>query len=167
MEAALESYRTSELSLPELVKATGKLLAQIDLKSNDERVRAVPDVRTLRYYQTLGLLQKPIRYKGRTALYGFEHLLQVVAIKLLQAREQSLAQVQRSLQAATTGQLESAVREALGAGPPPAVAPQRPLLSVLVRPGVIVTIDPAEVPDPEAVLQRIIVSLSDTPGGSS
>ncbi len=165
MEAALESIRDCELSLPGLVQAAGELLAQIDLKTSDERVRAVPDVRTLRYYQTLGLLPKPARYKGRTALYGFEHLLRVVAIKLLQAREQSLAQIQRSLQAATAQQLEAAVREALGAGPPAEPA-QRPLLSVMVRPGVIVTIDPAQVSDPEAVLQRIIVSLSDTPGGS-
>ena len=61
------------------------------IASGDERVRAVPDARTVRDYQTLGLLPKPQRYRGRSAMYGFEHLLRIVAVKLLQAHDQSLA----------------------------------------------------------------------------
>ena len=50
------------------------------------RVRDVPDLRTIRYYTTLGLLDRPAAMRGRTALYGPRHLLQLVAIKRLQAR---------------------------------------------------------------------------------
>jgi hypothetical protein len=58
------------------------------------RVRDVPDLRTIRYYTTLGLLDRPAEMRGRTALYRHRHLLQLVAIKRLQARGLSLAQVQ-------------------------------------------------------------------------
>ena len=58
------------------------------------RVREVPDIRTIRYYTTLGLLDRPAQMRGRTALYGRRHLLQLVAIKRLQAKGLSLAEVQ-------------------------------------------------------------------------
>jgi DNA-binding transcriptional MerR regulator len=58
------------------------------------RVREVPDIRTIRYYTTLGLLDRPAQLRGRTALYGRRHLLQLVAIKRLQAKGLSLAEVQ-------------------------------------------------------------------------
>jgi DNA-binding transcriptional MerR regulator len=59
------------------------------------RVRDVPDLRTIRYYTTLGLLDRPAEMRGRTALYGQRHLLQLVAIKRLQARGLTLAEVQQ------------------------------------------------------------------------
>tara|TARA_R110002072_G_scaffold16192_3_gene63639 strand:+ start:123 stop:881 length:759 start_codon:yes stop_codon:yes gene_type:complete len=58
------------------------------------RVRAVPDRRTIRYYTTLGLVDRPSEMRGRTAYYGRRHLLQLVAIKRLQGEGQSLAEVQ-------------------------------------------------------------------------
>ncbi len=58
------------------------------------RVRDVPDLRTIRYYTTLGLLDRPAAMQGRTALYGPRHLLQLVALKRLQARGLCLAAVQ-------------------------------------------------------------------------
>jgi len=61
------------------------------------RVRSLPDPRTIRYYTTLGLLDKPAEMRGRTAFYGRRHVLQLVAIKRLQARGLSLVDVQQSL----------------------------------------------------------------------
>jgi DNA-binding transcriptional MerR regulator len=61
------------------------------------RVRSIPDVRTIRYYTTIGLVAKPAEMRGRTALYGRRHVLQLVAIKKLQARGLSLVEVQQSL----------------------------------------------------------------------
>ena len=57
------------------------------------QVRAVPDDRTVRYYGTIGLLDRPVM-RGRTALYGRRHLAQVVAIKRLQTMGRSLAEIQ-------------------------------------------------------------------------
>jgi DNA-binding transcriptional MerR regulator len=70
------------------------------------RVRDVPDQRTIRYYSTLGLLDRPAEMRGRTAYYGRRHLLQLVAIKRLQARDLSLAEIQRHLLGASNATLE-------------------------------------------------------------
>src|SRR5437660_12778010 len=59
------------------------------------RVRDVPDRRTIRYYTTLGLIDRPAAMRGRTAYYGRRHLLQLVAIKRLQARGLTLAELQQ------------------------------------------------------------------------
>jgi DNA-binding transcriptional MerR regulator len=69
------------------------------------RVREVPDQRTIRYYTTLGLLDRPAAMRGRTALYGRRHLLQLVAIKRLQARGIPLAELQRQLLGLTDSEL--------------------------------------------------------------
>jgi DNA-binding transcriptional MerR regulator len=70
------------------------------------RVRDVPDQRTIRYYTTLGLIDRASEMRGRTALYGARHLLQLVAIKKLQAKGQTLAEVQRALAGQTNAVLE-------------------------------------------------------------
>lgn len=62
----------------------------------NNRVRDVPDRRTIRYYTTLGLLDRPTM-RGRTALYGLRHLLQLAVIKRLQAKGWPLAKIQRSV----------------------------------------------------------------------
>ena len=61
------------------------------------RVRDVPDRRTIRYYTTLGLLDRPAGWRGRTALYGRRHLAQLVAIKRLQTHGLSLVEIQARL----------------------------------------------------------------------
>ena len=61
------------------------------------RVRAVPDVRTIRYYTTLGLIDRPAEMQGRTALYGLKHVEQLVAIKRLQAQGLTLSDIQQQL----------------------------------------------------------------------
>lgn len=61
------------------------------------QVRDFPDKRTIRYYTTLGLIDRPAEIRGRTAFYGRRHVLQLVAIKRLQARRLSLGEIQRAL----------------------------------------------------------------------
>lgn len=90
------------------------------------KIRAFPDLRTLRYYTTLGLLDRPAELRGRTAYYGRRHLLQVVAIKRLQAQGRTLGDIQAQL----TGQSDVAL-EALAQLPAdlsltPAAMPERP-----------------------------------------
>lgn len=60
------------------------------------RVREVPDERVIRYYTTLGLVDRPT-YEGRVAKYGPRHLKQIVAIKRLQSEGLTLSQVQARL----------------------------------------------------------------------
>ena len=37
------------------------------------QIREVPDARSIRYYTTLGLIDRPGEMRGRTALYGKRH----------------------------------------------------------------------------------------------
>jgi DNA-binding transcriptional MerR regulator len=81
-------------TLPELVAEVAARIAALPAPRNGQ-VRAVPDERTVRYYVTLGLLDRPGAMRGRTALYGPRHVAQVVAIKRLQAMGRSLSEIQQ------------------------------------------------------------------------
>src|SRR5438046_6570687 len=86
------------------------------------RVRDVPDRRTIRYYTTLGLIDRPAEMRGRTALYSRRHLLQLVAIKRLQAQGLTLADLQQQLLGQTNALLEKVARlsvEVVDGTPPP------------------------------------------------
>ena len=85
------------------------------------RVRAVPDRRAIRWYTTIGLVDRPVAHRGRTALYGPRHLLQLVAVKRLQARGLPLVAIQQELAGATDSQLARVARLPEGVAPGPAV----------------------------------------------
>jgi DNA-binding transcriptional MerR regulator len=80
-------------TLSELVAEVATRISALPAPKNGQ-VRAVPDDRTIRYYATIGLLDRPSGMRGRTALYGRKHLAQVVAIKRLQAMGRSLSEIQ-------------------------------------------------------------------------
>ncbi|HSV68224.1 MAG TPA: MerR family transcriptional regulator [Mycobacteriales bacterium] len=61
------------------------------------RVRDIPDRRSIRWYATIGLVDRPAAMRGRTALYGDRHLAQIVAIKRRQADGRTLAEIQAEL----------------------------------------------------------------------
>jgi DNA-binding transcriptional MerR regulator len=84
------------------------------------RVRAVPDRRAIRWYTTIGLIDRPVAHRGRTALYGPRHLLQLVAVKRLQARGLPLVAIQQELAGATDSQLARVARLPEGVAPGPA-----------------------------------------------
>jgi DNA-binding transcriptional MerR regulator len=86
------------------------------------RVRDLPDQRAIRWYTTLGLVDRPAAMRGRTALYGRRHLLQLVAIKRLQAAGRSLAEIQEELAAASDEHLER-LADLPATAPPGTAAP--------------------------------------------
>lgn len=138
---------TARWSLEALADAAGDVLDAMPAGEGarpDRRVNPRPDLRTLRYYQSVGLLDRADSGFPRAQGYGYRHLLQVVATKALQASGQPLAQIQRGLTGRTTAELEAAIRPALGsAGMPPASAAPLRLVTVELAPGLLVTIDPA------------------------
>lgn len=80
-------------TLQELVDECADRIRALPAPKNGQ-VRAVPDERTIRYYATLGLLDRPASMRGRTALYHARHLAQVVAIKRMQVMGRSLSEIQ-------------------------------------------------------------------------
>ena len=71
------------------------------------RVRDIPDTRTIRYYTTLGLLDRPAEMRGRTALYAGGICSSSWPSRSLQAEGLSLTQVQERMAGATDRLLES------------------------------------------------------------
>ena len=65
--------------------------------ADSARVRAVPDVRTIRYYTTIGLIDRPAEMRGRTAMYSLRHVEQLVTIKRLQSEGLTLSDIQYRL----------------------------------------------------------------------
>jgi DNA-binding transcriptional MerR regulator len=118
---------TSGWTLDQLAQRVGSALAVDYPGQASGRVREVPDQRAIRWYTTIGLVDRPAAMRGRTALYGRRHLLQLVAIKRLQAAGLSLAEIQRELAGATDAQLERVARvPAREPAPRPTVAAARP-----------------------------------------
>jgi len=84
-------------------------------------VSAAPDARTVRYYTTLGLLDRPT-IEARQARYGERHLLQLLAIKALQAVDLPLAEIQQRLYARSDAELRALSRRS---PPKPVNTPRR------------------------------------------
>ncbi|MCW2881733.1 MAG: putative transcriptional regulator, MerR family [Sphaerisporangium sp.] len=80
------------------------------------RVRDVPNERLIRWYTTIGLLDPPLTRRGRVALYGRRHLLQLIAVKRRQSEGRSIADIQAELAGATDATLEAIARIASPAG---------------------------------------------------
>ena len=95
-------------TLNELLHETKHLLARFGVEAGDRdgRVLSVPDVRTVRYYGTLGLVDRPA-IVDREARYGRRHSLQLAAIKALQARGLPLTEVQKHLYRKTNDELNA------------------------------------------------------------
>jgi DNA-binding transcriptional MerR regulator len=151
----LEQYRQTRLPLQELVRLAGRALRSLGAEPADGRVSPELDARTVRYYQTLGLLDKPDRFEGRLAIYSLRHLLQLLCVKKLQAEGYPLALIQESLAGRSTSQLEAVLRERCALPAPPPPPGRSELIATEAVPGVTVVIDPARIADPQEVLDRI------------
>src|SRR4051794_17415367 len=116
----------AEMSLEQLSAEVAERLARHRLLETqpDGRVSAAPDARTIRYYSTLGLLDRP-KLEGRQARYGHRHLLQLLAIKALQGAALPLSEIQSRLYGRSDEELTAlwqsviAVRPARKAAPKP------------------------------------------------
>lgn len=133
-------------TLDELVAEVAARLGEGGVAQGSNRVRDVPDRRTVRYYTTLGLVDGPDERSGKVGLYGERQLLQLLAIKQLQARGESLATIQARLLGLSTGRLRAIVQAEPAArpAPDPAAAPPGPRLlhGVPIGDSVIVMLQP-------------------------
>ena len=88
-------------TMDELVERVARALAAEYPGAPNGRVRELPDRRAIRWYTTTGLVDRPLGMRGRSALYGRRHLLQLVAVKKRQALGLPLAAIQAELQGAS------------------------------------------------------------------
>ena len=148
--------------LDDLSSEVANRLAQLGMlgAAPDARVSAAPDSRTVRYYTTLGLLDRP-RIENRQARYSQRHLLQLLAIKILQSLDLPLARIQELMY----GRSDAELQHLIDSLPPrqEQTAPDLPALTlreVIVEPGLRMVADEGWAPSDEAALaQRIRAAL--------
>jgi DNA-binding transcriptional MerR regulator len=138
-------------TIDELAQLVGEALAVDYSGQSNGRVREVPDRRTIRWYTTIGLLDRPAAMRGRTALYDRRHLMQLVAVKRLQADGRSIAQVQEALLGVDDRTLTSLARLPEPAAPEPA-APEPAARAIDTAPARFWAAHPARPTPPRAAL---------------
>ncbi|WP_243719186.1 MerR family transcriptional regulator [Actinomadura sp. KC06] len=125
-------------TITELAERAAAALAADGSAQVSGRVRDLPNERLIRWYTTIGLVDPPLGRRGRTALYGPRHLLQLVAVKRRQAIGRSIAEIQIELAAATDTALERIAslpsRPVSGSGRTPYPVPEA-ARETLQRPG--------------------------------
>lgn len=95
-DATLPPSRPKGLTIRDYLLEARRIIEETVPAQQRFNVSDLPDGRTLRYYQTLGLVDRPARYNGRS-VYLQRHLLQLIAVKLLQADQYTLAKIQQLL----------------------------------------------------------------------
>lgn len=104
---AMDALRgRADLSIEELVELAGRWTPAVAAGQSRHKVTEVPTERTLRYYVTMGLIDRPLGYEGTRARYGFRHFLQVLSIKALQARYFPLRKVRSMITGRPDAELE-------------------------------------------------------------
>jgi DNA-binding transcriptional MerR regulator len=103
----LAVHRSKEnLRIDDLVHLAAEVIPQVAGRQDRHKVTAIPDTRTLRYYIHEGLVDRPHGTTGPSALYGYRHLLQLVAVKVLQSHYLPIRRIREVLQTLDTPALE-------------------------------------------------------------
>lgn len=132
----------ASFTINRLLSILADLLPKIAPEQTRYRVTTIPTDRTIRFYTTQGLVDKPLGREGQSALYGYRHLLQVLAVKYLQSHYLPLRKIRSIVGGSSNRDLEQLMPEfapsswahqaftrddrRVGPGPetqPPAVAP--------------------------------------------
>jgi DNA-binding transcriptional MerR regulator len=162
-----EDGSTPGWTLDELSSLAEARLAALGLLDEppDGRVARAADPRTVRYYQSLGILDRPLSYEGHKARYGPRHLLQLLAVKALQRHRLPLSEIQERLYGKSDAELESVLASIR---PPARAVVERQALrvktvrEVVIAPGLKVTADEGWVPgdDPELLVAKFRAALA-------
>jgi DNA-binding transcriptional MerR regulator len=106
----------SSRTLGELVAYVNKWCASHKVSPANGQSADKLTARTVRYYRTLGVVSAPISGSGHG--FGEFHLLQLLAIRLLQAQGLPLQRIQTLLYGRSKQDLQKVVEKGVGASPP-------------------------------------------------
>jgi DNA-binding transcriptional MerR regulator len=88
------------------------LVDSAGLRPTNASARAAPSARSVRFYVSHGLLDRP-EGAGTAATYGYRHFLQLLAIKIRQREGQTLETIKREMQDVTGDALERRIAQSL------------------------------------------------------
>jgi DNA-binding transcriptional MerR regulator len=90
----------------QLADEAARVLDQYVPRQERASVTEVPDERMVRYYSTEGLISPPEAKQGLSAVYGYNHLLQLLVIKRLQANHLPIRKIKELVEGKTERELE-------------------------------------------------------------
>ena len=100
-----ESCRREPFAMNQLVVEVARLIPHFVGRQRRYHVSIYPDERTIRYYILKGLVDKSSGHRGPAATFSTHHLLQVVAIKKLQAEYLPLHKIKEIILGLSTNEL--------------------------------------------------------------
>ena len=95
------------VGLPEFAQTGERILSQLDLEQERGTVTNVPDERTIRYYLAEGLIQSPEEKQGTASVFGYLNLLQLIAVKKLQAEHFPIRKIRELVSDKSEQELET------------------------------------------------------------
>jgi DNA-binding transcriptional MerR regulator len=98
-----------EMKIDDLVDRTAAIVPRLAGPQGRHKVAPIPDARTIRYYIREGLVDPPHGSAGSAALYGYRHLLQLVAVKVLQSHYLPIRKIRETIEDLTDRELESLI----------------------------------------------------------
>lgn len=107
--------REKYAGVAELAAAAARLIDRFVPAQERGSVTEVPDERTVRYYLSEGLLSPSTEKQGTASLFGYQHLLQLLAIKRLQAEGLPIRKIRELIE----GRSERELERMLGVEGPP------------------------------------------------
>ncbi|HEV8367818.1 MAG TPA: MerR family transcriptional regulator, partial [Pyrinomonadaceae bacterium] len=100
------------VGLPEFAAVCERVMSELDLEQVRGTVTSVPDERTIRYYLAEGLIQSSEERQGTASVFGYLNVLQLVAVKKLQAEHLPI----RKIRELVDGKNEQELETLLGVG---------------------------------------------------
>lgn len=116
---ALRDYaKLAPWNIRDLSTIAGGILDGAGVTPINSAAQSRPSDRTIRFYVTRHLMSAPDG-RGTAAIYGYRHLLQLLAIKLRQMEGATLSAIEKELAESPGDVLEKRVASTLGTVPPP------------------------------------------------
>jgi len=118
IQRVLAPYKGREdLSMDDLVHLAAEVVPRVVAGQRGHKVTEVPDARTIRYYITEGLVGRPGGSGGSAAVYGYRHLLQIVAIKALQSEFVPIREIKKAIGSLSVEKLQAQLEKWAGHRP--------------------------------------------------
>jgi DNA-binding transcriptional MerR regulator len=101
----------SDFTLRSLLAAAGEILPDLVGRQTRYKVTEMPTERTIRYYLSHRLLDRPLGRRGNSSIFGYRHLLQVLVIKYLQSQYLPLKKIGAVMGGLSNRELEQLLPE--------------------------------------------------------
>ena len=110
MRNQLEFFKDRKfIGVAELAAAATGILENSDSQQGRGTVKEYPDERTVRFYLSEGLIPSPSDKQGTASVFGYLHLLALLAVKKLQAESIPIRKIREIINGRTENELEKLI----------------------------------------------------------